>query len=107
MEPQQGKRYTSSLLARAEVEAPEDETVERVELYLNETRIATLYQPPYVHPVVLPQGEASPTCAPSPILTDGNSTEDLVFVNAPDELEEVNVDSSSSTPPCSTATASR
>ena len=68
VEPQQGKRYASSLLARAEVEAPEGETVERVELYLNETRIATLYQPPY-----RPSGRAarrasrSPTCGPSPI----------------------------------------
>ena len=56
VEPQKGKRYESSLLARAEVEAPEGETVERVELYLNETRIATLYQPPYLHPVTLPKG---------------------------------------------------
>jgi VWFA-related protein len=92
VEPQKGKRYESSLLARAEVEAPEDETVERVELYLNETRIATLYQPPYIHPVVLPRGESLAYVRAVAYLTDGSSTEHLVFVNAPEEMAQVNVD---------------
>ncbi|MFL6237717.1 MAG: VWA domain-containing protein [Thermoanaerobaculia bacterium] len=92
VEPQKGKRYESSLLARAEVEAPEDETVERVELYLNETRIATLYQPPYIHPVVLPKGESLAYVRAVAYLTDGGSAEHLVFVNAPEEMAQVNVD---------------
>ncbi len=92
VEPQAGKRYESSLLARAEVEAPEDETVERVEIYLNETRVATLYQPPYVHPVVLPRGESLAYVRAVAYLTDGTSAEHLVFVNAPTEMAQVNVD---------------
>ena len=56
-EPRRGQRYTGSLLARAEVEVPEEQTVERVEFFLNETRVATLYQAPYVQPVVLPKSE--------------------------------------------------
>jgi len=92
VEPQKGKRYASSLLARAEVEAPEGETVERVELYLNETRIATLYQPPYLHPVALPKGDSLAYVRAVAYLTDGNSTESLVFVNAPEEMAQVNVD---------------
>jgi Ca-activated chloride channel family protein len=92
VEPQKGKRYESSLLARAEVEAPEGETVERVELYLNETRIATLYQPPYLHPVTLPRGDSLAYVRAVAYLTDGNSTESLVFVNAPEEMAQVNVD---------------
>jgi Ca-activated chloride channel homolog len=91
-EPQKGKRYQSSLLARAEVEAPQGESVERVELYLNETRIATLYQPPYLHPIALPRGESIAYVRAVAYLTDGNSTENVVFVNAPDYLEQVNVD---------------
>ena len=58
-EPRKGKRYESSLLAQAEVEAPEREAIERVELFLNEARVATLYQPPYVHPVILPRDASS------------------------------------------------
>jgi Ca-activated chloride channel homolog len=92
VEPQQGKRYTSSLLARAEVEAPQDETVERVELYLNDAKIATLYQPPWVHPVVLPKGESLAYVRAVAYLTDGSSAEHLVFVNAPAEMAQVNVD---------------
>jgi Ca-activated chloride channel family protein len=91
-EPQKGKRYQGSLLARAEVEAPEEETVERVEIYLNETRIATLYQPPYLHPIVLPKGDALAYVRAVAYLADGNSTESLVFVNAPEEMAQVNVD---------------
>ncbi len=91
-EPQKGKRYESSLLARAEVDAPEGETVERVELYLNETRIATLYQPPYLHPVTLPKGDSLSYVRAVAFLTDGSSTESLVFVNAPEEMAQVNVD---------------
>ena len=91
-EPQKGKRYESSLLARAEVEAPQGESVERVELYLNETRIATLYQPPYLHPIALPRGESIAYVRAVAFLADGNSTESVVFVNAPDYLEQVNVD---------------
>ena len=91
-EPQKGKRYHSSLLARAEVEAPEGEAVERVELFLNETRVATLYQPPYVHPLILPQGEPLAYVRAVAYLTDGNATESVVFVNTPEYLEQVNVD---------------
>ena len=91
-EPQKGKRYESSLLARAEVEAPEGETLERVELYLNEAKIATIYQPPYLHPVVLPKGDSLAYVRAVAFLTDGNSTESLVFVNAPEEMAQVNVD---------------
>jgi VWFA-related protein len=91
-EPQKGKRYESSLLARAEVTAPEGEAVERVELYLNETRVATLYQPPYVHPILLPKNEPLAYVRAVAYLTDGNATESLVFVNAPEDLMQVNVD---------------
>ncbi|HEY2292201.1 MAG TPA: VWA domain-containing protein [Thermoanaerobaculia bacterium] len=92
VEPQQGKRYQSSLLARAEVEVPEDETLERVELYLNDARVATLYQPPWVHPVMLPKGESLAYVRAVAYLTDGSSAEHLVFVNAPAEMAQVNVD---------------
>jgi VWFA-related protein len=92
VEPVKGKRYSGSLLARAEATAPEGETIERVEIYLNETRVATLYQPPYVHPVFLPRdGEIAYVRAVA-FLLDGNSTEHLTFVNAPENLEEIDVD---------------
>ena len=70
---------------------PEGKVVKRVEFYLNETLIASLYQPPFVQPILLPNaGEVAYVRAVA-YQPDGNSTEDLVFVNAPDFLEEVDV----------------
>jgi VWFA-related protein len=91
LDPQRGKRYGSSLLARAETQAPDGQTVERVEFFLNETRVATLYQPPWVQPIVLPKAESIAYVRAVAYLTDGNSTENLVFVNAPEDMAEVNI----------------
>jgi VWFA-related protein len=90
-EPLKGKRYQGSLLARAETTVPDGQTVERVELFLNETRVATLYQPPYQQPIVLPKGEEIAYVRAVAYLKDGNSTEHLVFVNAPENMAEVDV----------------
>jgi VWFA-related protein len=90
-EPQRGKRYTNSLLARADVAVPDGQTVERVEFYLNEAKIATVYQPPYQQPILLPKGEELAYVRAVAYLTDGNSTENLVFVNAPENMAEVQV----------------
>ncbi len=91
VEPRRGQKYESSLLANVDIDVPDGETVERVEIFLNETRLATLYQPPYTQPVVLPKDEPVAYVRAVAFLTDGNSTEDLVFVNAPDNFEEMNV----------------
>jgi len=92
LEPRRGKRYTGSLLAHAEAEAPEGEEVARVEIYLDEQRVATLFQPPWTQPVALPPGGQMAYVRAVAYLTDGSSTEDLVFLNAPENLEEMHVD---------------
>ena len=91
VEPRKGKVYTHSLRARAEVEVPEGRSLERIELFLNETLVATLYQEPYVHPIVLPANAEVAYVRVVAYLPDGNSTEDLVFINAPDYLEELEI----------------
>ncbi len=90
-EPLKGKRYQGSLLARADTTVPDGQTVERVEFFLNETRVATLYQPPFQQPIVLPKGEEIAYVRAVAYLADGNSTENLVFVNAPEDMGEVNI----------------
>lgn len=89
-EPQKGLRYRDSLRAAVQVAVPDGEELARVELYLNETRVATLYQPPFVQPILL-GGEELAYVRAVGYLADGNSSEDLVFVNAPGEVEEINV----------------
>jgi Ca-activated chloride channel family protein len=91
VEPRRGRSYTRSLRAEAEVEVPEDRAVEKVEFYLNETLMATLYQEPFVHPILLPDKSQVAYVRAVAYQPDGNSTEDLVFVNAPEYLEEVDV----------------
>ena len=92
LEPRQGKRYESSVLVRADVEVPDGESLERVEVFLDDTRVATLYQEPWEQPVVLPKDAALSYVRAVAYLTDGSSTEDLVFVNAPEYLERIDVD---------------
>jgi len=91
VEPQRGKRYENSLLARADVAVPDGQTVERVEFFLNEDKVATVYQPPYQQPVLLPKGSEIAYVRAVAYLADGNSTENLVFVNAPENMAELNV----------------
>jgi Ca-activated chloride channel family protein len=91
IEPRRGKKYERSLRAEAEVEVPEDAALERVEFYLNETLIASLYQPPFTQPIVLPPDGAVAYVRAVAYQVDGNSTEDLVFVNAPENLEELEI----------------
>ncbi len=91
VEPRRGKRYESSLRAEAQVEIPEGTVLERVEFWLNETPVATLYQEPFTQAIVLPAANEIAYVRAIAYQIDGNSTEDLVFVNAPDNLEEVEV----------------
>ncbi len=92
IEPQRGGRYTHSLRAQAAVDVPAGETLERVEFFLNEQRVATLYQPPFVQPILLPPSPAITYVRAVAFLDGGISTEDLAFVNAPEFAAEVKVD---------------
>ena len=92
VEPKRGGSYKQSLRAQAEVTVPEGDHLDRVEIYLNETRVATLYQPPFAQPILVPpEGQVAYVRAVA-YLTDGNSSEDLVFVNSPQFLDEVKVE---------------
>ena len=92
-EPHRGRTYTDSLRAASELEVPAGAKVDRVEYYLDETKVATLYDPPWSQPIVLPpelRGAMGYVRAVA-YLEDGASTEDTVFINAPDYMEEVDV----------------
>ena len=90
-EPRAGGRYQRSVPVVVDVQAPDGQTVDRVELFLDEQRVATLYQPPFSQPLLLPSDQAMVYVRALAYLTDGNSTEDVVFINAPDYLEEIDV----------------
>lgn len=92
VEPQPGRKYQSSLRAEALVEVPEGERLERVELYLNDDLVATVFQPPFTQPILLPQDKEITYVRAVAWLEGGTSTEDLVLVNAPENSAQVNVD---------------
>ncbi|MCH9649225.1 MAG: VWA domain-containing protein [Deltaproteobacteria bacterium] len=92
IEPQAGKTYSQSVRAQAEVEIPEGEHLDRVEFYLNETLIATLFQPPFLQPMVIPDNEPLAFVRAVAYLNDGGSVEDAVFVNAPDFVDNVQIE---------------
>jgi VWFA-related protein len=83
VEPEAGKTYQSSLRAQAQVEVPEGDHLDRVELYLNDDKVATLYQPPFTQPLLLPKGRDITYVRAVAWLDDGNHTEDLVLINSP------------------------
>jgi VWFA-related protein len=91
VEPQNGKTYQSSLRAEAQVEVPEGDRLDRVEFYLNDDKLATLYQPPFAQPILLPKGRDLTYLRAVAYLDDGNHTEDLVLVNAPEFTHQVDV----------------
>ncbi len=91
IEPQAGRRYAESLRAQVVVDVPEGEQLDRVEVFLNDTLVATLYQPPFVQPLFIPQEEPLSYVRTVAHLVGGGTAEDAVFVNAPDYVDEVDV----------------
>ena len=91
LEPQLGKIYEKSLRAHAEVEVPEGEQLDRVEIFLEERRVATLYQPPFEQPILLPQATGLSYVRAVAYLADGNMAESVRFINAPDYIDELDV----------------
>lgn len=91
VEPRRGGSYTGSVLARARVDVPAEHSLDRVEFFVNERQVATLYQPPWAQPVRLSPDEELAYVRAVAYLPDGTSVEDLVFVNAPELLEELDV----------------
>ncbi|MCY3933727.1 MAG: VWA domain-containing protein [Acidobacteria bacterium] len=91
IEPRRGGSYVSSLRARAEVEVPEGTTLDRLEFYVNENLSSTLYQKPFIQPIQLPPSAGVSYIRAVAHLPDGNTAEDLVFINSPGDIERVDV----------------
>ncbi|HXO19240.1 MAG TPA: VWA domain-containing protein [Thermoanaerobaculia bacterium] len=94
LEPRRGQRLpagTRKATARAEVRVPDGQTLDRVEIYLGERRVATLYQPPFVQPLTLAAGDGAAYVRAVAVLSDGTTAEDLVLWNSPGYSENVDV----------------
>jgi Ca-activated chloride channel family protein len=90
-------RVAIHLKDRARVEmavnVPEGKKLDNVELFWNETRVATLYDPPFVQTIDVPKTEGVAYLRAVASLKDDPTppVEDVVMVNTPQFMEEVNV----------------
>ena len=87
-----GTRPGEPVRAHALVELPAGERLERLELFLDDTLLATLYQPPFVQVLVPPAGGEMSYVRAVAHLASGVAAEDLVFLSAPAGMDEVEVD---------------
>ncbi len=80
---------------RVEVEAkvPEGKELAQIELYYNEQRVATLYDPPFVQRVNIPATDGVGYLRAVASLKDPETdpVEDVVLVNTPDYIETIDV----------------
>jgi Ca-activated chloride channel family protein len=91
IEPHPGGDYGEAVRAEARVDVPADQAVDRVEFRINDELAATVFQPPWVQQLRLPGDGRLAYVSAKAIQPDGNAVEDLVYVNAPDHLDEVDV----------------
>jgi Ca-activated chloride channel family protein len=91
IEPQPGKVYHHSLRAQVRVDAPEDQALDRVELYLGDARVATLYQPPFSQPLALPDSSGVGFLRAVAYLADGTAAEDVALLNSPMTPERMDI----------------
>ncbi len=90
VEPRGGGIYPGSLTARVEVETPGGERPERVEIWRDQERVASLGEPPLSARVDL-EGTGPAVIRAIAYLPDGSSAEDAVLVNATGLTEAVAV----------------
>ena len=92
MSPMKGARVTGPTKVVAAVVVPEGKTLQKMEFYSNETRVATLYQPPFEQVVTIRDTKSLGYVRVVGTLDDGTVAEDLRYVNAPAYISEVSVD---------------
>lgn len=81
---------------RVQIDAkiPEGKTLESVKLYLNETPMATMFDPPFVQTIEIPANLGIGYLKAIATLKDAETiqpVEDMVFINTPEFMEEVDV----------------
>jgi VWFA-related protein len=76
-----------------DVSVPEGDALDSVELYWNETRMATLFDEPFVQTVDIPRSEGPGYLRAVAKLKDGGAppVEDVVMINTPAYMEELNI----------------
>ena len=96
IEPIPGNRYNDSVRMRAQVTVPEGRSLEELQVFRNDDRVATLYEEPFTVPIELPDGPELTIVRIVGKLLDAEGpaalVEDTAIINGPATLEELQVD---------------
>ncbi len=91
-DPQNIPPGAERVVARAQVDVPVDETLDRVEFYVDDKLYATLYQPPFAQSLPVPAGTKLAWIRAVAYLVDGDAAEDVKLIGAGDLSTAVQVD---------------
>ena len=91
--PRVAPKLSGPTKVEMEVKVPEGKALNAVELYWNETRVATLYDPPFVQTVNIPSTDGVGYLRAVATLKDSeiDPVEDVVMVNTPEFMANVDV----------------
>jgi Ca-activated chloride channel family protein len=91
--PRVAPKLSGATRVELDVRVPEGKELENVELYWNETRVATMYDPPFVQTVQIPSAEGVGYLRAVAKLKDPqiDPVEDVVMVNTPDYMAVIDV----------------
>ncbi len=89
--PEKGAPLAGPVRVVADLAVPETKKLQKLELFVNETRAATLYQPPFQQVVDVPRQKEIGFLRVVATLEDGSVSEDVRYFNAPKYLSEVDV----------------
>ena len=91
--PRVAPKLSGPTRVELEVRVPAGKSLNHIELYWNETRIATMYDPPFVQTVHIPSEDGIGYLrAVASLKEEGvDPSEDVVLINAPDYIENVDV----------------
>jgi Ca-activated chloride channel family protein len=82
----------SQTLVEAVPRVPDGDVLEAVELFWNETRLATLHEPPFRTTLILPSHRASGYVRAVAVTRSGATAEDVKLINSPVASEVMRVD---------------
>ncbi len=92
LEPKSIPLGAERVVARAEIELPEGERLDRVEFHVNDRLYATLYQPPFVQSLPVAQGSAPAWIRAVGYLVGGGAAEEVRLVGSGEFAAHVEID---------------
>src|SRR6185436_10888155 len=92
--PRLAPKLSGPTRVEVEVRVPEGKQLESLDLYWNEQRVSTMYDPPFVQTVNIPSTDGVGYLRAVATMKDAEDVdpvEDVVMVNTPDFMTEINV----------------